>query len=366
MPRDRLLARCLIAAACALALPAQGQTPPVPTASAALPPSLDGVSTFPLLKTVDATMIGYRVGLILPDQRAKALALIGALPREQQTLFWLDYLYESWGGPALESIHTFLFLESGDYAPQVLQALRDAGLSQRADILQAAMAEFGRDYPLDHAKRETWFAWSKPGRQIAPYTSEPNPLNPFDEKLMAAARAFGTRGDYRAAVEAYAAHTPALAAWLAETGARVSDEDRLGWLTDQLQNRARDEATVATWPAAYRALYLVSTFNDEMLNGSVDQYFANSSGDGAPALVPVLRDLGLAKHADAVAAGMAMFGTPYPTDRKARSAAEIARRAAIGDTQWESQMERLTAAVDDGAMITAMMALAKRENLLPR
>jgi hypothetical protein len=61
--------------------------------------------------------------------------------------------------------------------------------------------------------------------------------------------------------------------------------------------------------------------------------------------------------------GMAMFPAPYPMDLGARRRYVSAREKT---TDWDEKLDALTADVDDGAINAAMLAIAKREDVLPK
>jgi len=57
----------------------------------------------------------------------------------------------------------------------------------------------------------------------------------------------------------------------------------------------------------------------EVENGALPQFFSNSTGVLAPEAENALRRIGLSNAADALSQAMAVFGSPYPRDRGARS-----------------------------------------------
>jgi hypothetical protein len=58
-----------------------------------------------------------------------------------------------------------------------------------------------------------------------------------------------------------------------------------------------------------------------------------------------------------------MFASPYPVDRQIRSRYFFVNGET---TEWDNKLDALTAEVDDGAIGAAMLAIAKREGLLPK
>jgi hypothetical protein len=213
------------------------------------------------------------------------------------------------------------------HADAVSRALYDAGLVRQADAFAKASGLAKADIDGDFA--------------------------PFDA-------AFGSAADLQAAIRSYIDRTPSLVEWARQARAKIGDEDRLSYLTDQLH--AMDDATIDRLPKPLKEIFVVDSFNAEMLNGGVHQYFFNSSGKYAPDAVLALRDLGLNGLADAVQRGIDMFSKPYPTDTARR------RQLHFGKdwSEWDERLSSLTDEVDDGTMTPALISLAKRENLLPK
>ena len=58
-----------------------------------------------------------------------------------------------------------------------------------------------------------------------------------------------------------------------------------------------------------------------------------------------------------------MFPAPYPVDRPAPGRYFFANGET---TDWDRKLDALTGDVDDGAIGAAMLAIAKREDLLPK
>lgn len=347
--------------------------------AARLPTPLDfaTLKTLPLIETIERGTREYTLFLPDPDAfgarapvavpasgRARALARIEGLPPDLRRLVWLTWLLDCWGGKDTEGLHTFFYLWGGDDAFQVRDALFEAGLLSQDRVFRQAMAAFGPLYPADRKTRAPFFAWSQPATRIDATTTMPQPLNAFDEKLMALSVAFGSREAYVRAIEKFVAATPNLRDWVNAQRAKLSDETRLAWLTGQLSASPEAMAArIASWPAPYRQLYLIDLFNKEMLNGGVHQFFLNSSGALAPEVANALREAGLPKHAAAVEQGIAMFAAPYPADRKVRGRYFFVNGET---TDWDKQLDALTAEVDDGAIGAAMLAIARREGVLPQ
>jgi hypothetical protein len=337
-------------------------------------PNFETLKTIPLISVVETAARGYTLLLPMVDDSApplvkadseKALAKINDLDPELRRLVWLTWILSCWGPEDNEGLHTFFFLWGGDYASETLDALTELGLPRQAAIFREAMAAFGPNYPAHRTLREKFFAWSQPGTRIDETTSIPQPLNAFDKKLMALSASFGSRADFRRAIEEVVRRTPKLLAWADQVRGKISDQDRLQWLTERLWVDTPEGMAkrIPTWPAPYRQLYLLDLFNGEMLNGGVHQFFSNSSGNLAQEVVIALREANLPKHADAVQKGVEMFAAPYPVDRQIRGRYFFVNGET---TEWDNRLDALTANVDDGAIGAAMLAIAKREGLLPQ
>ena len=336
--------------------------------------NLIALKTMPLITVIEKAGIGYTLFLPEPGFMAlhsdhegpgSALARIEALDPELRRLVWLTWLLDCWGLEKDQGLHTFFFLWGGDYAAEVRDALFEAGLLKQDRIFRQAMAAFGPHYPASRLTRTPFFAWSQPGTRIDATTTMPAPLNAFDRKILALSAAFGDRDAYGRALEDFVRGSPKLLAFVGEARAALSDDERLGWLTDRLSiaGPGAMAARIADWPAAYRALYLLDLFNEEMLNGGVHQFFSNSSGDLAPQVAAALREAGLAKHAAAVEKGIAMFASPYPVDRGERGRYFFVNGET---TDWDNKLDALTGEVDDGAIGAAMLAIAKAADILPQ
>ena len=150
-----------------------------------------------------------------------------------------------------------------------------------------------------------------------------------------------------------------------EIAATVDDETKLDWLVskifqctsptdlEDLKNPFTD------LPQPQRDLVLMRLFMDEAMNGGVHQYFFNSTGDTAPALIEVLERRGLPEHARTIAEAMEIFGSPYPRQNQQRR-----RVMAMFTGEQDEFLHDLTYIADDGEIITAMIEIAKSSGLL--
>ena len=166
------------------------------------------------------------------------------------------------------------------------------------------------------------------------------------------------------AVEGVVGRSPALSAWTEAQRAAMPDSDRLDWLGGQLALDGPEEMrrVIRIWPSPYQLLYLLDLVNGEVRNGGVSQFFFNDSGSLAPEVVAALREAGLPRHADAVQRGIDMFRAPYPNNTAQRRAQYFQHD---GITPFDNGLDTLTGDVDDGAIGPAMIALAKRDGVMP-
>jgi Domain of unknown function (DUF4375) len=281
------------------------------------------------------------------------LAALEALDPELRHLTWLMFFERGWVfRDDTEGLHTFFFLENGNFAPDVRNALREAELPAQYQIFNEAMASFGPNYPLAHDERKPFFAaWSGPER----------PLTAIDRKLLALSKTFGSRSDCEAAVEGYVRAHPTLMQWAQDMRPKVSERERLDWLMEQLYWHVGDDEPasrqrLSALPKPYEQLIYLGTFWGEVYNGGVEQFFSNSSGDMAPEVARTLQEVGLVKEAETVRHGIDLFPAPYPVDRQ--------RRHSLLTHTINKKLHNLD--VDSEVIRRAMLEVAKREKLLPQ
>ncbi len=301
----------------------------------------------------------------LPVISEESISRIENAPTSLRTLAWLGYLADQplsdgSDGSNGDGLHKFFYLWDGQVAPQVANALREAGFAEKAAIFTEAMAMFGTPYSTSDAGRADHFAWNGPRERISETESIVPDLNAFDKQMMALGRQFGPMYRLWPGIQTWALGTPALAPWLDAARAAMTDEERMHWLLSQLRLRIGPVAAeLADAPDPYATLYAVNLFNAEMLNGSVVQFFFNNSGDIAPEVAEALHTIGLDRHAAAVRSGMALCA-PYSRDRATRLKASKTKPGLVG------ALDDLTPIVDDGAIGPAMLAYASSTDLLPR
>jgi len=285
------------------------------------------------------------------------LAAIDNLEPELRCLTWLMVFAHGWAvRDENDWLHTFFFMQSGDFAPQVHDALKEAGLTGQYETFSKAIALFGQNYPVVHKDREVYFAWSKPDR----------PLNAFDRKLLALSAEFGPRSGYERAVEDYVRGNQKLLRWAQDERPKVNDRLRLMWLVLQLYEMIDDpdpaasKQKFATLPKPYQQLVYLDRSWGQIYNGGVEQFFFNFSGNVAPEVVQTLQEVGLAKEADVIQRGIDLFLSPYPADREQRTDM-LTRGKGRAIDQKLYKLE-----VDSVVIRRAMVDLAKREGLLPQ
>ena len=261
----------------------------------------------------------------------------------------LALLYVLWYNLGRDGLHTFFFLDSGNIAPLMRDALQKAGLTRELDIFSRAMALFGKDYPSDREQRYQLFGWSQPHTQIDAVTSRPAPLNAFDHKLLALGNEFGMRATFRKTIVAYVEARPALWHRIEAQRIHLNESDRMAILTDALLGRvgnlwgpyAEAEGRLASLSKEQRALALVAAFNDQFRNGGVHQFFYNSEGALAPDVYQAMIELGMTEQAEIFKRGLDMLGKSYIRDTNRR------REVYFTHDGWSDRDKRLSDLTDE-------------------
>lgn len=250
----------------------------------------------------------------------------------------------------------FFVLSPGAYYDEVVATLDDAGLPAHAALFRAGRALFGADYGTVEERYERWSDG---------YGAILDPV--LDADLAALSHRYQALPDLLDIAVERIALSPALTALYEPARAATPDEAKLDWLGYQLWNCIDHygppedvSARLAALPPAYRHIGVTFIFQAEMLNGSVEQFFYNSSGTLAPDVLRALSLMRLPKHAFAVWHGIHMFPEPYPRDLEARRDILLAGGEGLSDALAE-----LTYEVDDGAMESAMIRLARDAGVLP-
>ena len=288
------------------------------------------------------------------DRAALARALAAEKPAFRSVLM-LSAIADWTRGEA--GILNFFVLDHGAYLEEVLKTLQDHGLTGHADIFRRGAALFG---PVYGTPRERYDRWSD-GRG--------NILDPaLAAALTALSAEYAALPSPRDVAVDVIARSAALSAGFEALRRAVDDDRRLDHLgfglwpcIDHYDAPAPVAARLAELPAPHRLVVVSHIFEAEMLNGSVHQFFFNSSGVLAPEVAAAFRDMGLPDHADAVRQGIDLFPAPYPRDLETRRDFMLAQGDAFDDTLYE-----LTYIVDDGMIRDAMIRIAAEADILPR
>lgn len=326
---------------------------------------LERLKTLPLIQVIRSSTAKYTATLTYgpnePHHRLEGmtpLAAVEKLDPELRCLVWLMFFAHGWIFPDKRDwLHTFFFMQFGDFAPQVRDAFEQAGLSTQHQLFSEAMASFGPSYPLAYDRRHTYFAWA---------TDADKPLTAIDRKLLTLSKRLGLRAGYDAAVEAYVRGHPKLTQWAQDMRPRVEDRDRLMWLTLRLHELVGSDDSskqkLARLPKPHHQLVHLSIFEMEVSNGGIEQFFLNFSGDWAAEVAQTLNEVGLKKEAETVAQGIALFPAPYPVDRMRRVDLMTGRKGRALDKKLQEMSNR----VEVRDTRRAMIELAKREGILPQ
>ncbi len=161
---------------------------------------------------------------------------------------------------------------------------------------------------------------------------------------------------------------PALLARYTKRRDAADDSSRRGYMLAQIwgclgawQCPTEADAALAAIAQPQRDLLIMDHALAESYNGSVHQFFFNSSGTLAPNLAEALERRGLPDHAAAIRSGMALFGASYPRDTPAR------RAVMAGFSQMQDDfLYDLTVWTDDGEIVAAIDRIARGAGLWPR
>ncbi|MGL4311844.1 MAG: DMP19 family protein [Paracoccaceae bacterium] len=282
-----------------------------------------------------------------------ALAGMGAVEADARLLALLSY--DSEGKSAAVNMTV---LSPSALMDDYIALLDRRGLPDHAAALRKAKALFpvwGDDPDLRYRQ------WSDGAGNIVSAS--------IDAGLNAANAAFlVATPDVMDAAVALAATDPAYLARLETLRAEAADDQRLSYLMRLIWSCVQREwwtpseadIALADLPRVQRDLLLADYLMAEVFNGGVHQYFTNSSGTLAPETADVLERMDLHEHGRALRQAMALYGADYPRDTDAR-------RAMMQD--WnEARDEALnapTAIMDDGQVLNAMIAHARKNGLLP-
>jgi hypothetical protein len=262
----------------------------------------------------------------------------------------------SWTEP-YDGLSNFFLLEQGVYIDDVLATLDAEGLKEHAALIREGRALFGADYG------------TQADRYNRLYDGHGNSLDPILEaKLKALSARYRALPSILTAAVAHIDRSPELRAIYGKLLAQAPEEARFDYLAEGLWRCVNhyDAPEVVldrlkSLPPPYANIIVARIFEAEMLNGAVEQFFFNSSGNFAPEVVSSLQAMGLSKHAEAVQEAIALFPRPYPRD--------LARRRDFMLAQGEDfaqRLEEITEVVDDGAIRQAMIRTAREADILPK
>lgn len=290
----------------------------------------------------------YSVTITVADRDPRA-AFNEAVKQLDPDTRALATLYALWDGLGRDGLHTYFYMRGGSIAHEVRDALKAAGLSKEHEIFASAMALFGPEYPVDEKNREQNFGYARGQGE----------LDTFDLKLMAIAAKFPDRDAFAARIESYATTRPAL--WQSiearrkSLGAMRRTEILIQQLWSALPPGTAGVALheeLAKRPAPERNLMAIDAFNDEFENGGIHQFFFNSTGDIAPDVYEAMLALGLTRQAKLMQQAMALFTSPYPTDRALRARSYIGKHDVEGFETELSDMTDAFYAIEGGPEVT--------------
>lgn len=294
---------------------------------------------------------------VLPYGTAYRLTLearAAALPAQVADLPYLIALSELAAFP--DPLRSLAVMAQSTVVPELAAAADRNGLAAEAALLRRVTSLFP-DWDAGPVARS---AAMRDGLLSAP----------AERALDAGARALNAATPrILAASEALIARDPQMAATYRARLASASTERRMEYLVHRLTRDCltdwwtpgEADAAFAGMAGPQADILLLAGFLFESYNGSVHQYFYNSSGTMAPQLAGLLDRIGLPDHAGAVRAGMAVFPGPYPRDTDARRA--LMERFTVAE---DDALYALTVWADDGMISAAAVRLAEEAGLMPR
>ena len=263
---------------------------------------------------------------------------------------------DQWLTGATGGLGTFFVLDRSAHLGFVLETLERMGLDDHLALVREGAALFGTD--VFATARVRYERWNHPDRGVD---------RALDAKLKDLGARFGDLPSLTSIAIERAKAKPEAAAALGALVAAVDEDDRMHWLAHELWNCVdfytspeTADRDLAALPEPYRDIVVSRIFEAEMLNGSVHQFFHNSSGTLAPQVAEAFERMGLPVHARAVRDGMAAFPPPYPRDTEARRAVMLD----WGEAEDEA-LHALTGPVDDGLIHERMIRTAREAGILP-
>jgi hypothetical protein len=251
----------------------------------------------------------------------------------------------------------FFVLPDGVFLDETLETLDQQGLAEHAQLFREGRALFGVNYGT---QKQRYDRWSDGYGEIRDHALDAG-LRSLSQRYLKMRTPLAIAAERVAAI-------PELAAIYEPLRRAAPAEKRLDYLIFRLQSCApyTDSpenvlARLAALPKAHGRIYVVSVFEAEMLNGSVEQFFFNSSGALAPEVAAGFEDLGLKADAEAVRKAIDMFPKPYPRDLAARRDFMSRKGEAFAEA-----LDALTGAVDDGSIRPALLKQAQDAGILPQ
>ena len=240
-----------------------------------------------------------------------------------------------------------------------LGVLDRQGLNGQAAAMRAAQAAFAVWEGTANSRRSQWV--DERGKVIN---------RGLEVALDAASAAYlAARPGVLDTAEALIAADPELAKRYEDMRIAAGDDERLPYLLREIWScldggwwsPEEADAALGVLPRAQRDLVVLDTFMAEAMNGSVHQFFYNSSGTLAPELAEIFDRHGLAGHAAGIRQGMAVYPGDYLRDTTKRREVML-----TFSEEQDNILYELTVWADDGKVWALMPKIAKDAGIWPK
>lgn len=244
-----------------------------------------------------------------PPASALATAL-ARFPEDEHAVLLLAAI-DRWTSSGSDGLLNFLVLPYSEFLPQTVGTLGILGLTEHVEIIMAAVSRFGG---VSQTVADRYRRWSDGHGTI------------LDPALDADVRALSDQFKALPRPLQYAVARieadPVLSARYAALRQELPERDKLRLLINYLYNKMADGDNwqkILQWPTEQSDILIIYLFHLHIREHSFHDFFLSSSGNFAPELVLAFQRWNLPEMAEAMAAGIALYPSPYPRSIDARN-----------------------------------------------